>query len=315
MKRLLVALIMLAAFFCLPVKEEAAGKTLRIPGPACQKGNDIYYCYTMGGLRMNLMKINKKTNKVTKIVSYKNKGKDTNAFENLNVKGNAIYAAYDLVCGTGASDSYICRIDSKKKTKKLLTKGRNPVVMGKKIYFIKTAYNKEYDSDKDMGIYVMNLSGKKIKKVCKMPVSGLYELGTDGKNFVYSYYNKKGKLSLRYMTKKGKKLGAYKKTESSFCSPSYNLRSTVGNKQYYIAGNRVVCVDKTTNETTVLADFGTGISSYVDNFQVFHDVILVRGVKEEYIPAYKEMAGKGYIYMIHLNDLSKVLLKKYNSGE
>ena len=41
---------------------------------------------------MNLMKINKKTNKVTKIVSYKNKGKDTNAFENLNVKGNAIYA-------------------------------------------------------------------------------------------------------------------------------------------------------------------------------------------------------------------------------
>jgi len=53
----------------------------------------------------------------------------------------------------------------------------------KKIYFIKTAYNKEYDSDKDMGIYVMNLSGKKIKKVCKMPVSGLYELGTDGKKF------------------------------------------------------------------------------------------------------------------------------------
>ncbi len=72
--------------------------------------------------------------------------------------------------------------------------------------------------------------------------------------------------------------------------------------------------DKTTNKTTVLADFGTGISSYVDNFQVFHDVILVRGVRE-YIPAYKEMAGKGYIYMIHLNDLSKVLLKKYNSGE
>lgn len=264
---------------------------------------------------MNLMKINKKTNKVTKIVSYKNKGKDTNAFENLNVKGNAIYAAYDLVCGTGASDSYICRIDSKKKTKKLLTKGRNPVVIGKKIYFIKTAYNKEYDSDKDMGIYVMNLSGKKIKKVCKMPVSGLYELGTDGKNFVYSYYNKKGKLSLRYMTKKGKKLDAYKKTESSFCSPSYNLRSTVGNKQYYIAGNRVMREDKTTHETTVLVDFGAGISSYVDNFQVFHDVILVRGVKEEYIPAYKEMAGKGYIYMIHLNDLSKVLLKKYNSGE
>lgn len=70
--------------------------------------------------------------------------------------------------------------------------GKKSGFVGKKIYFIKTDYNKEYDSDKDMGIYVMNLSGKKIKKVCKMPVSGLYELGTDGKNFVYSYYNKKG---------------------------------------------------------------------------------------------------------------------------
>ena len=85
MKRLLVALIMLAAFFCLPVKAEAAGKALRIPGPACQKGNDIYYCYTMGGLRMNLMKINKKTNKVTKIVSYKNKGKDTVSYTHLTL--------------------------------------------------------------------------------------------------------------------------------------------------------------------------------------------------------------------------------------
>lgn len=315
MKRLLFVLIALVAFFCLPVKAEAAEKTLRIPGPACQKGNDIFYCYTMGGLRMNLMKINKKTNKVTKIVSYKNKGNDTNAFKNLNVKGNAIYATYDLVSGTGESNCYICRIDCKKKTKKLLTKGRNPVVIGKKIYFIKTAYNKEYDSDKDMGIYVMNLSGKKIKKVCKMPTSVLYELGTDGKKIVYSYYNKKGKLTLRYMTKKGKKLGAYKKTESSLCSSFYKLRSTVGNRQYYIAGNRVMCEDKTTHETTVLIDFGPGSSSYVDNFQVFHDVILVRGVKEEYIPAYKEMAGKGYIYMIHLNDLSKVLLKKYDVGE
>lgn len=50
-------------------------------------------------------------------------------------------------------------------------------------------------------------------------------------------------------------------------------------------------------------------------FQVFHDVILVRGVKEEYIPAYKEMAGKGYIYMIHLNVYRRSVLKKYNSGE
>ena len=45
MKRLLFVLIILVAFFCLPVKAEAAGKALRIPGPACQKGNDIYYCY------------------------------------------------------------------------------------------------------------------------------------------------------------------------------------------------------------------------------------------------------------------------------
>lgn len=62
----------------------------------------------------------------------------------------------------------------------------------------------------------MNLSGKKIKKVCKMPVSGLYELGTDGKNFVYSYYNKKGKLTLCYMTKKGKNWELIKKRSHLF---------------------------------------------------------------------------------------------------
>ena len=75
MKRLLVALIMLAAFFCLPVKAEAAGKALRIPGPACQKGNDIYYCYTMGGLRMNLMKIIRKQIRLQKLFPTKTKGK------------------------------------------------------------------------------------------------------------------------------------------------------------------------------------------------------------------------------------------------
>ena len=54
--------------------------------------------------------------------------------------------------------------------------------------------------------------------------------------------------------------------------------------------------DKTTHETTVLVDFGAGISSYVDNFQVFHDVILVRGVKEEYIPRVQRN-GRKRIYL------------------
>ena len=49
---------------------------------------------------------------------------------------------YDLVCGTGASDSYICRIDSKKKTKKLFTKGRNPVLIGKKYILLRLLITK-----------------------------------------------------------------------------------------------------------------------------------------------------------------------------
>lgn len=49
-----------------------------------------------------------------------------------------------------------------------------------------------------------------------MPVSGLYELGTGGKNFVYSYYNKKGKLTLCYMTKKGKNWELIKKRSHLF---------------------------------------------------------------------------------------------------
>lgn len=41
-----------------------------------------------------------------------------------------------------------------------------------------------------------------------MPVSGLYELGTDGKNFVYSYYNKKGEINTSLHDEKGQKTGS-----------------------------------------------------------------------------------------------------------
>ena len=89
MKRLLVALIMLAAFFCLPVKAEAAGKALRIPGPACQKGNDIYYqgktdkelpvkqtiSYYLDGEKMDPDEIAGKSGKVTIRFDYKNNQK------------------------------------------------------------------------------------------------------------------------------------------------------------------------------------------------------------------------------------------------
>ena len=76
------------------------------------------------------------------IVSNKYKGRTTNGFFDLNIKGNNIYATYNIVDGSDGFNCYICKINVKKKTKKLLTKGHHPIVIGNKIYFVKTKYNK-----------------------------------------------------------------------------------------------------------------------------------------------------------------------------
>lgn len=161
-KKAVLAIMCLSLAAFAPGKAHAANK-VQIPDGACRKGNDIYYSYSGSGLRMDLMKINTKTHKKKMIVSNKYKGRTTNGFFDLNIKGNNIYATYNIVDGSDGFNCYICKINVKKKTKKLLTKGHHPIVIGNKIYFVKTKYNKTIFQDEDKGIYVMNLSGKYVK--------------------------------------------------------------------------------------------------------------------------------------------------------
>ena len=142
-KKAVLAIMCLSLAAFAPGKAHAVNK-VQIPDGACRKGNDIYYSYSGSGLRMDLMKINTKTHKKKMIVSNKYKGRTTNGFFDLNIKGNNIYATYNIVDGSDGFNCYICKINVKKKTKKLLTKGHHPIVIGNKIYFVKTKYNKTF---------------------------------------------------------------------------------------------------------------------------------------------------------------------------
>lgn len=306
MKKMILMMTCLLFAAMLPKQADAATK-VRIPDSACQQGNDIYYSYSMGGLRMNLMKVNKKTHKKKVVLSNKYKGKTTNGFFNLNIKGNYIYAGYDIQNGTDGSNEYICKINLKKKTKKILTKGRSPVVIGKKIYFVRTKYNKNYFADEDKGIYVMNFSGKGIRKVCNIPSGGVYELGAAGNTLVYSSQKSFDKYIYKCISVKGKKLG--KINADSINRMNWNggndEKCTVGSKEYYVSGGRVICWDQETQEQTTLVRFGDE-NINVNSFHVFGNVMIVRGTT----------GMKGYIYMIPLGgENTKILLKKYDVGE
>lgn len=116
-KKAVLAIMCLSLAAFAPGKAHAANK-VQIPDGACRKGNDIYYSYSGSGLRMDLMKINTKTHKKKMIVSNKYKGRTTNGFFDLNIKGNNIYATYNIVDGSDGFNCYICKINRKKEKQK-----------------------------------------------------------------------------------------------------------------------------------------------------------------------------------------------------
>lgn len=317
-KKAVLAIMCLSLAAFAPGKAHAANK-VQIPDGACRKGNDIYYSYSGSGLRMDLMKINTKTHKKKMIVSNKYKGRTTNGFFDLNIKGNNIYATYNIVDGSDGFNCYICKINVKKKTKKLLTKGHHPIVIGNKIYFVKTKYNKTFYQDQDKGIYVMNLSGKKIRKVHKMSSSSyIYSLGSCGKSLVYEHTDSNQERVYTRLSKQGKRLGDLDPNDtitSTYTSADSSYDCGVDNKSYYVTGGKVLCTDYDTDKTTTLVRYDSDHYG-VQSFQVFGDVMVVRGHRQKYIKKYHYMGSKGYIYLIHLKKKpTKVLLKKYICGE
>lgn len=150
------------------VKAAKTEKKISETGLGCQKGRYLYYAFEMGGVRMGIMRYDVKTRKSKEIFSYLYKGKDTNGFYNISVKGKYIYAVWDQAYGTAGSRNYIYRIAKDGSSSKRLAIGIDPVIRGNRIYYQKCKLENVSGETFTSGTekyYSMKLNGKDKKKV------------------------------------------------------------------------------------------------------------------------------------------------------
>lgn len=161
--------------------QAAENTTLTSPGASCKDGNYIYYAYERSGIRMGIMRLNPKNGSKKQIFSYKYKGKPTNGFEDLTVKGSYIYATWDMGYGSSPYQPYIYKIRKDGKGSKRLTIGSCPVIAGGYIYYIEHQKSKYEYWGKTGYICRMNLdgSGKKRLKYVGRNLARLFTVGNE----------------------------------------------------------------------------------------------------------------------------------------
>lgn len=177
-----LSLIMIGS---IPMQAEAKKNAVE-PGVACQKGRYLYYAFEMGGLRMGIMRYDTKTGKKKTLCKYQSGKEKTNGFYYLNATNKYIVAEWDKAYGTDHTNTYIYRFKrSNGKSAKKLAVGRNPVVIGKYIYYVecKQYGHSSWKYTMDTGyICRMKIDGKGKKRICK------------SKGYVRSLFNLNGKM-------------------------------------------------------------------------------------------------------------------------
>lgn len=115
----------------------------------------------------------------------------------------------------------------------------------------------------------MNLSGKKIRKVCKMPSSYISSLGSCGKSLVYEHTDSNQERVYTRLSKQGKRLGDLDPNDtitSTYTSADSSYDCGVDNKSYYVTGGKVLCTDYDTDKTTTLVRYDSLI---ITGFKAF----------------------------------------------
>ena len=172
------------------------------PGSAVSDGKYIYYAYQGDGKRMGITKLDL-TNFKQKVIA-KPIG---NSYTNLSLKGDYIYTVLDKAVGYGVGneETYIYRISKDGKKQEKLAVGKEPVIVGTKIYYFSGKIVKLNDEERgienlnnfegDGYISSMDLNGKNKKKVAKVNAKSeaWYRLFKSG-NKVY-YENENNKIS------------------------------------------------------------------------------------------------------------------------
>lgn len=249
-------------------------------GYAFKNGRYIYYAFEMDGVRTDIMQLDTKTKKKKTIVSYKYNGEGTNGFYNLTVKGNYIYATWDLALGTEYTQNYIYRFSKDGKTKKRLACGVNPVIIKNRIYYEKCTLEKtEY--------FTYTKSTGKI-----------YSMKSDGTD--KKYVGKTNMLKLK------QRVWKYNYTDST---PPL----TVGNYKYYVGKDKktIYRYNKKTKKTNKVITY----PDLVVSFMVQGDYLITKGCKGKQYGDYYSEFDQFITYCVTADGKTKIKLKSWAAGE
>lgn len=167
-KHFLPLLMLIIGIFMAAVNVHAAEKIYN-PDRACRSGDYVYYAIGNDGSGA-LHKYNVKTKRDSLLVKEGN-------YADLSVSGSYIFATRDNYRGSDGSNDYIYKIRKDGKVVKKLDKGRNPVVVGSWVYYIKTKSEKNPWGglwDRTIGIYRMKTDGSSRQAIYKS--SNAYDL-------------------------------------------------------------------------------------------------------------------------------------------
>lgn len=275
-----------------------------------QEGRYIYYSFNKGGASMGLKRYDTKTGKKKLIKARK---KIVGGFDCIEVKGKYIYMQGNSFPGSGGDINYIYRIRKDGKKMQKLAKGRSPVIVGKYIYYIKTRFDKEIDSDQDTNVICkMKLDGTGKKVVKRLNKNTLLEcLGKCDNKLVYLIG---GHWERRYCYLSGKEIKKdtiVMKWNTAQYSEEAGIEiaaAKVGNYKYYTNKNKNKLYRKnvkTGKSNTVAAFKGKEKITY---FSVYGSYVIIETDK------YNKATNKEWtqVYCIKGNGTSKKKIEKWN---
>lgn len=284
-KFFIVIVFLLIIVQTIPV--QASNHIIRVASHSYKQGNYIYYCTQKGIERFNI-----KTRRHNLFISDKYKGKDTNGFRDLNIKGNYIYCSYDLQLGSSDNRVYVYRI--RKNGKKIkLDSGHSPLVIGNWIYYIKSKFITESDFtyQQDIGIYKMKLDGSSKTKVSNYP----YIMGATKSNLLV--YNG---AKIKTIDLKNNKIQREIRLDRAY---------TNGNWSYICEGAMKVGGNVYTwSENSIIGGknfiYQVSNEAYIKEYDILGDWMIVR----------VNTSGRkynSYIYGIKMDGTKKILLAKW----
>ncbi len=202
--------IMLAVMMLLPVIQILPAEAQTKAAAPAYQGKWTYYA-----VGDTIYKLDSKSGTAKKVKQIKN------AFSigDVSYYNGYVYFTTNYYQGTDGSECYVCRMKTDGSGFEKLSRGTNPVIYDKQIYFLRIKHQvSEYNEYDDvMGIYRMSLNGKNSKLLVKNKKDQymMWSLGVaDGKVFYVSRSDTTGYTLMSYDLKKATKEKIYKSSDS-----------------------------------------------------------------------------------------------------